>query len=109
MSVDGHSVIFKLKAANADWPFIMSDYHFKILPSVDGVADFSGGVGTGGYVIENFEPGVKVEASRFPNYWKENAAYFDGLVQTSVIDQVARLNALMNNEVDAIDLSLIHI
>ena len=32
MSVDGNSVIFKLKAANADWPFIMSDYHFKILP-----------------------------------------------------------------------------
>ncbi len=103
MYVDGHSVMFKLKAANADWPFIMSDYHFKILPSVDGVADYSGGVGTGGYKVENFEPGVKMEASRFPNYWKENAAYFDGIVLTSVIDQVARQNALMNGEVDAID------
>ena len=103
MSVDGDTVVFKLKAANADWPFIMSDYHFKILPSVDGVADYSGGVGTGGYVIENFEPGVKLEASRFPNYWKENAAYFDGLVQTSVIDSVARQNALMNGEADVID------
>jgi peptide/nickel transport system substrate-binding protein len=81
----------------------MSDYHFKILPSKDGVAYFDGGVGTGGYKIDNFEPGVKLEASRFPNYWKENAAYFDGLVQTSVIDQVARQNALMNGEVDAID------
>ncbi|MBC8407723.1 MAG: twin-arginine translocation signal domain-containing protein, partial [Rhodobacteraceae bacterium] len=103
MSVDGDSVVFVLDAANADWPFIMSDYHFKILPSKDGVAYFDGGVGTGGYKIENFEPGVKLEASRFPNYWKEDAAYFDGLVQTSVIDQVARQNALMNGEVDAID------
>jgi peptide/nickel transport system substrate-binding protein len=103
MSVDGDNVVFELEAANADWPFIMSDYHFKILPSKDGVAYFDGGVGTGGYKIDNFEPGVKLEASRFPNYWKENAAYFDGLVQTSVIDQVARQNALMNGEVDAID------
>ena len=103
MSVDGDNVVFELEAANADWPFIMSDYHFKILPSKDGVAYFDGGVGTGGYKIDNFEPGVKLEASRFPNYWKEDAAYFDGLVQTSVIDQVARQNALMNGEVDAID------
>ena len=103
MSVDGDNVVFELAAANEDWPFIMSDYHFKILPSKDGVAYFDGGVGTGGYKIDNFEPGVKLEASRFPNYWKEDAAYFDGLVQTSVIDQVARQNALMNGEVDAID------
>ena len=76
MSVDGDNVVFELEAANADWPFIMSDYHFKILPSKDGVAYFDGGVGTGGYKIDNFELGVILEASRFPNYWKEDAAYF---------------------------------
>ena len=103
MHIDGDTVVFILSAANADWPFIMSDYHFKILPSKDGVADYSNGIGTGGYVIENFEPGIKLEASRFPNYWKEDAAYFDGLVQTSVIDVVARQQALMNGEADAID------
>ena len=27
---DGDNVVFELEAANADWPFIMSDYHFKI-------------------------------------------------------------------------------
>ena len=36
------------------------------------------GIGTGGYTIENFEPGVRTALKRFPNYWKTNRAHFDG-------------------------------
>ncbi len=103
MKADGDSVVFVLDAANGDWPYIMSDYHLKILPEVDGVADWASGNGTGGYKLEVFEPGVKLEASKNPNYWKEGAGHFDSFILSSVIDPVARQNALMNGEVDTID------
>ena len=38
-------VIFTLKAANADFPFLVSDYHFQIMPN--GTTDFGKGDGTG--------------------------------------------------------------
>lgn len=104
LKVDGDNVVFVLESANADFPFIVSDYHFKICPSNgDGTIDWQSGVGTGGYKLESFEPGVKAEYTRFPNYWKEGRAHFDSVVQRSIIDPTARQNALMNGEVDVID------
>lgn len=103
ITADGDTVVFKLSAADADFPFKMSDYHFRIMPSADGVADWASGIGTGGYVLQNFEPGVKAEYTKNANYWKENSAHFDSAVQLSIVDPTARQSALMNGEVDAID------
>lgn len=100
---DGNSVVFELEAANADFPYVMSDYHLLILPSVAGKIDPTAGIGTGGYVIQNYEPGVRLEASRFANYFKEDRAHFDQVELISIIDATARQNAIMNGNVDAID------
>ncbi|MDJ1006275.1 MAG: ABC transporter substrate-binding protein [Paracoccaceae bacterium] len=103
MRADGNSVIFELEAANADFPYVMSDYHLLILPSVDGAIDPTSGIGTGGYVIDNYEPGVRVESSKFANYFKDDRAHFDQIELISIIDATARQNAVMNGNVDAID------
>ena len=104
LTADGpNRVIIELEAANADFPFIMSDYHFVILPSKDGAIDPLSGVGTGGYAIEKYEPGVRVVLQRNPNYWKEGAAHFDTVEMTSLLDVAARQSAVMNGQVDAID------
>jgi peptide/nickel transport system substrate-binding protein len=51
-------VVFTLKGGNADFPFIMSDYHLTIFPA--GTTDIAkNGIGTGGYILESFEPGVR--------------------------------------------------
>lgn len=37
-------------------------------------------IGTGGYVLDNFEPSVAVNYKAHPDYWdRENAAFFDGI------------------------------
>ena len=100
---DGNSVVFELNAANADFPYVMSDYHLLILPSSDGAIDPNAGIGTGGYAIQNYEPGVRLQATRFANYWKEGRAHFDEVELISIIDATARQNAVMNGDVDAID------
>lgn len=99
---DCDKVVFELDAPNADFPYIVSDYHLIILPSQDGMVDPTAGIGTGSYVIEEFEPGVRVMASRNPNYFKSDAAYFDSVELLALIDTTARQNALMNGDVDAI-------
>jgi len=97
------TVVFELEAGNADFPYIVSDYHLMIMPSKDGAVDALGGVGTGAYAIESFEPGVRAFGKRNPNYWKENSAHFDEFELISILDVTARQNAIMNGDVDHID------
>jgi peptide/nickel transport system substrate-binding protein len=96
-------VIIELSGANADFPFIMSDYHLSIMPVVDGALAVNTGIGTGGYILENFDPGVRQKFKRNPNYWKADSAHFDEVELISLIDVTARQNAVMNGDVDLID------
>ena len=100
LKADGKNrVIFDLKSPNADFPFIVSDYHISIRPA----GDMASGVGTGGYIVQNFEPGVKSVLKRNPNYWKEGRAHFDEVQLISIVDPTARQTALMNGDIDAMD------
>ncbi|MBT6275670.1 MAG: ABC transporter substrate-binding protein, partial [Chromatiales bacterium] len=103
IKIDGNNVVFTLKGGNADFPFVMSDYHFPIMPSKDGKPDWQAGVGTGAFSIVKYEPGVRGEFKRNPNYWKEGKGHFDALEILSLLDTTARQNAVMNGDVDFID------
>jgi len=92
-----------LEAGNADFPYIVSDYHLIIQPSKDGAIDALSGLGTGGYVLDKFEPGVRALSKRNPNYFKEGAAHFDEIELLSILDITARQNAVMNGDADVID------
>ena len=102
MKADGKDkVIFKLKGGNADFPFLLTDYHLGIYPSKDGKIDWAKGVGAGPYVLKNFEPGVKLQAERNPNYFKDT--WFDSVEFLSIVDVAARTNAYLAGEVDYIN------
>ncbi len=103
IKVDGQNVVITLVGANADFPFIMSDYHLPILPSADGKIDPMTTDGSGGYILESFEPGVQASFTKNPNYWKEGRAHVDRVELLVILDSAARLNALMTGAVDAID------
>ena len=62
------TVVVTLSGGNADLPFLMSDYHLVIMPAKDGKVVWQSGVGTGGYSLTSFEPGVSATAKRNPNY-----------------------------------------
>jgi peptide/nickel transport system substrate-binding protein len=92
-----------LNAPNADFPYLMSDYHLPIMPGTDGKIDPMSTDGCGGYIVESYEPGVQATLNRNPNYWKADRAHFDQVVLLTILDPAARLNALMTGEVDTID------
>jgi peptide/nickel transport system substrate-binding protein len=103
IKADGQNVVITLNGANADFPYLMSDYHLPIMPSADGKIDPTSTDGCGGYIVESFEPGVQATLNRNPNYWKTDRAHFDQIVLLAILDPAARLNALMTGEVDTID------
>lgn len=101
---DARTVVVTLSGGNADLPFFMSDYHLAVLPANDdGSIDWQSGIGCGGYRLDTFEPGIRAQFSRNPDYWKTDRAWVDEIVMLSVIDPAARTNAMLTGEVDAID------
>ena len=113
MKADGDdTVVIELSAGNADFPYLMADYHLLLMPAEEGKADWENFIGTGGYTLEAFEPGVRTTLKRNPNYWKEDRAHFDELELLVVADVNARQNAVATGDVDVIsrcDLKTVHL
>jgi peptide/nickel transport system substrate-binding protein len=97
-----YEVEFKLSEGNADFPSIVSSGQFPIVPAKDGKLDWESYVGTGGFTLEKFEPGVRASLKRNPNYFKSGRAHFDEVELISLLDTTARQNASMNGDVHSI-------
>ena len=104
LKADGkNAVAITLKDGNADFPFLMSDYHVAIMPASGDTVDWKSGVGTGPYKLDSYEPGVRTTLKRNPNYYKSGAAHFDECEIITIADVAARTNALSTGEIDAMD------
>ncbi|MEQ9326368.1 MAG: ABC transporter substrate-binding protein [Rhodospirillales bacterium] len=100
---DSHSVTFSLNAANADFPFVLSDYHLSIVPAKDGAADWKSGNGCGAYRLKDFKPGISAAFERHDGFWADDRGFFDSAEMLALVDLNARTTALVSGEVDAID------
>ncbi len=86
-----------LNTPNADLPVLTGLFQAKIVQEgTDG-----GGIGTGPFVMESFEPGVKSVHVRNNNYWREGA-HLDGCEITAITDPVARTNALISGDMQLV-------
>jgi peptide/nickel transport system substrate-binding protein len=86
-----------LESPNADLPTVLGIFQTKIVQE----GTTGGGIGTGPFVLDSFEPGVKSTHTRNKNYWREGAN-LDALEITAITDPVARVNALISGDVQLI-------
>lgn len=93
-------VTVTLKAPNADLPVILGTHHFMIVP--DGTRDFSAGIGTGPFRVQEFRPGVRSVAVRNKNYWKSGRPYLDEIEFIGISDDGARVNGLLSGDLDLV-------
>lgn len=99
-----HKIIMELESANADFPFVLSDYRAVIMSAdKEGNVDTKSGNGTGPYAVKDFDPGVRSLFTRNPNYFKDDRAHFDEVESIVLIDAAARTSALLTGNVDVID------
>ncbi len=99
-----HEVQFVLKAGNADFPFLLSDYHICMFPAGQIEEAIAQGIGTGMYKVESFDPGVRALLSRVDGHYKDgDFGWFDSVEAIAINDASARMNALMTGQVDAVN------
>lgn len=96
------TVIFTLKSGAADFAYETASYRVIIVPAKEGKADWQAG-GTGPFKVKNFEPGVKLQVEKNPDYYDADNVNFDGVELLVVADAAARTNALLTGEVQYID------
>ncbi|MFT5665630.1 MAG: peptide/nickel transport system substrate-binding protein [Gammaproteobacteria bacterium] len=104
IAIDGDRINFVLSSGDADFPFKLSSFNFPIYQAnSDGSLNWDSHVGVGGYVLKDFEPGVRATFERNPNYWQDDRAHFASAELLVVSDPTARQTALTTGAVDAID------
>jgi peptide/nickel transport system substrate-binding protein len=86
-----------LSSPNADLPTLLGMFQTKIVQ--DGST--GDGIGTGPYVMDSFQPGVKSVHSRNQNYWREGPN-LDAIEITAITDPVARVNALISGDMQLV-------
>ena len=96
-----YTLVITLAEGNADFPFLLADHHLQMVP--EGTTDFNKGIGTGGYIIQKWEPGVRALAKRNPNYWKQGSAHFDEVETLGINDVNARTSALKTKQIHVMD------
>jgi len=102
--ITDHQVQFVLAAGNADFPYLMSDYHILMFPAGMIEEAIQKGIGTGLYQVTAFDPGVRMTATRYADHYKGDAAgFFDEVEYIAINDNTARMNALMTGQVDTIN------
>ena len=73
---DGDYLVIELEGSNSDFPVMLSDYHAPVqIGGSDGkLTDPLAGIGTAGYVLKEYNPGVSASFERNANYWKSGHA-----------------------------------
>ncbi|RWO94431.1 MAG: ABC transporter substrate-binding protein [Mesorhizobium sp.] len=100
----GDEVVLTLKDANADFPYLMTDYHLIIQPN-GGKDDPAAGISAGPYKVTVNEPGVRHSGERFVNFWQSDKMGFADQIEIIVInDDMARISALQGGQVHIINM-----
>ena len=99
--LDAKRVRIVVEGGDADLPATLSDYRLLVVP--DGFNDWTSPIGTGGYKLERFEPGVRSITVKTGSYWKADAGHVDAIELLVINDAMARINALIGGQVDVIN------
>ncbi len=102
--INDHEIELTLAAGNADFPFLLSDYHILMFPAGQIEEAIAKGIGTGMYEVVSFDPGVRFVGKRVASHYKDGSAgWFDEVEAIAINDSSARMNALMTGQVDAVN------
>jgi peptide/nickel transport system substrate-binding protein len=101
LRADGpETLVIKQKEINFDLPTHLSS--FAMIIGQEGAEDWSAGVGTGPYVMEDFQPGVQYLGRKFANFYRDDQGHFDEVELLNIADPNARMSGLLSNTLDAI-------
>jgi peptide/nickel transport system substrate-binding protein len=99
--VDATTVRMTLKQPDSTIPESLAAYVAGMVP-VGYTRESKDQVGTGPFKLQSFQPGKQSVHVRHPNYWREGKPYLDQVTIIDIDDPVARINAMVAAQVDAV-------
>ncbi|ESY85945.1 peptide ABC transporter substrate-binding protein [Mesorhizobium sp. LNHC220B00] len=102
IAVDGQNVVFTLKEANAEFPFIMTAHQVVIQPN-GGKDNPTAAIGTGPYKVTVHEAGVRSGGEKFGGYWRDDRGFASQIEIIVINDGTARISALQSGQVHMIN------
>ena len=105
--VDPHTVEFALKEPDAVLPAILSDAPgFMVSPTAaktDPKSVAQHAVGTGPFVLKEWQQGHRIVVERNPDYWQKGQPYLDRVVFLPLSNEESRQSSLLSGSVDVIE------
>lgn len=100
VKLDDRTLEFHFSKPTVDFEEMVSSYFFGIVP-----ADYDPAkpVSSGPYMLQDFAPGQQSTFVRNPHYWRDGQPYLDAVTIVDFQDDTARVNALLSDQVDAIE------
>ena len=100
---DERTVVFTLEAPN---PSLITKLAVDKTMGIISQSDVENGtintqpMGSGPFMITDFQPGVSLTLERNSNYWQEGLPYLDGIDVRIITDESVRRTALVSGDVD---------
>ena len=98
---DASTVVFTLAGANINHPYLLADYHARIVP--DGATSeqlTTGEYGSGPYTLGEHNPTERTILHKYENYWIEGKPFIDRVIYFYMPEQTTRLEALKSGAID---------
>ena len=102
LRTDGDTFIVELDGPNADLPYLLSDYHLMIQPN-GGKDAPDAAIGTGPYILKDFERGVNYASEKNPDHWDPEMGHAATVELIVINDDAARMSALQSKQVDMVN------
>ncbi|GHD20077.1 ABC transporter substrate-binding protein [Tianweitania populi] len=103
IKASGNEVVITLKEPDAEFNYLLADYHLLIQPN-GGKDNPTSGISAGPYKVTVDEPGIRYGGERFENFWdKEHMGFADQVEIIVMNDPTARMAALQSGQVHFIN------
>ncbi|SHM62331.1 ABC transporter substrate-binding protein [Cryptosporangium aurantiacum] len=101
---DPQTVVFTLERAFSDFPYLVSAGNYNaVILKADYAGDFTkNAIGTGPFVLKDFNPSTGASLTRNDKYWEEGKPYLDGVEVRFYKDSQAEQLALQSGELDTL-------
>lgn len=102
-ALDDYTVVFTLETPN---PSLLTKLGTDKTVGIIAREDVEAGtintqpIGTGPFMIADFQPGIRLLLERNPNYWQEGLPYLDAVEIRIISDESVRRTALITGDVD---------
>lgn len=95
-----HEVTITLSEPNVEFISLLTAVHFVITAENE---SFDKGIGTGAFILESFQPGVRMLVKRNPHHWNPARGHVDSVETLAMNDSTARVAALISGSVHIIN------